>query len=266
MAEINPYRPPSSHVEDVSPPAADGRQFIAGGRRVPASHGWTWIKDAWGLFKRQPGAWILIVLLAGVIFIAVSLVPLVNWIVPYMLVPGMSAGVILGCKALSDGNALTVSHLFAGFQARGGALLLVGLAAFVLYLIAAIPLIIVMGTRFIALLAGDPSAFGDFGLDIIIALLLAVGISVPVYMSLWFAPALVVLHDVAPLAALQQSFGACLKNIVPFLLYGIIFLPLGIVAVIPLGLGMLVLMPVFFATAYTSYRDIFFDGTSHPGN
>ena len=260
MAEVNPYRPPAAHVEDVSTPAADGRNFIAGGRRVAAAHGWMWISEAWGLFKQQPGAWILIVLLAGVIFIAVSLVPLVNWIVPYMLIPGLSAGVILGCKALSDGNRLTVGHLFAGFQARGGALVLVGLAAFALYLMAAIPLIIVMGTRFIAMMAGDPAAFGDFGVDIIIALLLSVGISVPVYMALWFAPALVTLHDATPLAALRQSFGACLKNIVPFLLYGVIFLLLGIVAAIPLGLGMLVLMPVFFATAYTSYRDIFFEG------
>jgi uncharacterized membrane protein len=117
-----------------------------------------------------------------------------------------------------------------------------------------------MGTRFIAMMAGDPAAFGDFGMDIVIALLLSVGISVPVYMALWFAPALVTLHDASPLGALRQSFGACLRNIVPFLLYGVIFLLLGIVAAIPLGLGMLVLMPVFFATAYTSYRDIFFEG------
>lgn len=260
MADVNPYRPPAAHVEDVSTPAADGRQFIAGGRGVAAAQGWTWISQGWGLFKQQPGAWILIVLLAGVIFVAVSLVPLVNWIVPYLLIPGMSAGVILGCKALNDGERLAVSHLFAGFQARGGALLVVGLAAFLLYMMAAIPLVIVLGTRFITLMAGDPTAFGDFGMDIIIGFLLTIGISVPVYMALWFAPALVALNEVAPLAALRQSFGACLKNIVPFLLYGLIFLLLGILAVIPLGLGLLVLMPVFFATAYTSYRDIFFEG------
>jgi uncharacterized membrane protein len=35
---------------------------------------------------------------------------------------------------------------------------------------------------------------------------------------------------------------------------------LGIVAMIPLGLGLLVLMPVFFASVYASYRDIFFEG------
>ena len=37
-----------------------------------------------------------------------------------------------------------------------------------------------------------------------------------------------------------------------------ILLLLGILAVIPLGLGLLVLMPVFFASVYASYRDIFF--------
>ena len=60
-----------------------------------------------------------------------------------------------------------------------------------LYILAAIPLIIVMGTRFVALMAGDPAAFADFGIDFVIALLVTLGISVPVYMALWFAPALV---------------------------------------------------------------------------
>jgi uncharacterized membrane protein len=260
MAEINPYKPPASYVEDVSPQGADGRNFIADGRAVSAGQGWAWIAQGWGLFKQQPGTWILLLLLAGVIFIAMSLVPLLNWIAPSLIVPGLSAGVILGCKALEDGERLRVAHLFAGFQARGGALVLLGLAGFVLYLVAMIPLIIVLGGGFIAMMSGDPTAFANLGTGFIIAILVTMAISLPVYMAMWFAPALVTLHDAAPLAALQQSFGACLRNIVPFLLYSVILLLLGILAVIPLGLGLLVLMPVFFASVYASYRDIFFAG------
>ena len=260
MADVNPYRPPASHVEDVSPRVSDGRNFVAAGRAVSAGQGWAWIARGWDLFKRQGGTWVLLVLLAGVIFIAASLVPLINWVAPSLLIPGLSAGVMLGCKALDDGDRLTVSHLFAGFQARGSALVMVGLAGFVMYLIAMIPVAIVMGGKFVAMISGDPAAFADFGPGFLLAALVTLAISVPVYMSLWFAPALVTLHDVAPLAALRQSFGACLKNIVPFLLYGVIFMALGIVAMIPLGLGLLVLMPVFFASVYASYRDIFFEG------
>ena len=55
-----------------------------------------------------------------------------------------------------------------------------------------------------------------------------------------------------------QSFRACLKNIVPFLLYGIVFFFLFVLAAIPLGLGFLVVIPVLIASIYTSYRDVFY--------
>lgn len=260
MAEINPYKPPASHVEDVSPRASDGRNFIVAGRAVAAGQGWAWIAQGWVLFKQQPGAWILILLLAGAIIITISLVPPLNLILPSLLIPGLSAGVMLGCKALEDGERLTVGHLFAGFKARGSALLLLGLAGFVLYMIAMIPMVIVMGGKFVAMMSADPTAFAEPGAGFVLAILVTLAISVPVYMALWFGPVLVTLHEAPLLVALRQSFGACLKNIVPFLLYGVILMGLGIVAAIPLGLGLLVLMPVIFASVYASYRDIFFEG------
>jgi uncharacterized membrane protein len=60
-------------------------------------------------------------------------------------------------------------------------------------------------------------------------------------------------------AALKESFVGCLRNILPFLVYSIVVLVLGIVASIPLGLGWLVLGPVLIASVYTAYRDIFGD-------
>ena len=78
-------------------------------------------------------------------------------------------------------------------------------------------------------------------------------------MALWLAPALVVLRGMAPVAAIKASFSGCLKNIVPFLIYGIIAFAAGIVAAIPLGLGWLVLGPVLFASVYVAYREIYGD-------
>jgi uncharacterized membrane protein len=44
----------------------------------------------------------------------------------------------------------------------------------------------------------------------------------------------------------------------PFLLYGIVMIVLAILASIPLGLGLLVLIPVMLASMYTAYRDIYY--------
>jgi uncharacterized membrane protein len=90
-----------------------------------------------------------------------------------------------------------------------------------------------------------------------LAWLVALALSIPIYMALWFAPALVVLRGMAPVAALQESFFGCLKNILPFLVYSIVLMVLGIVASIPLGLGWLVLGPTLIASVYVSYRDVF---------
>jgi len=78
-------------------------------------------------------------------------------------------------------------------------------------------------------------------------------------MALWFAPALVVFRNVPPLDALRLSATAVLKNTLPFLVYGAIYLVASIVASIPFGLGWIVLLPVSLITAYVSYREVFGD-------
>ena len=57
---------------------------------------------------------------------------------------------------------------------------------------------------------------------ILLMVLVVMALSIPLAMAIWFAPALVVFHDLQPLDAMKQSFAGCLKNIVPFLVYGII--------------------------------------------
>jgi len=84
-------------------------------------------------------------------------------------------------------------------------------------------------------------------------------LSIPLYMAVWFSYPLIVLNDFTVGQALKTSFFACLKNMIPFLLYGIMALLLGIVASIPAGLGWLLLGPVLLASIYTGYRDIFYE-------
>jgi uncharacterized membrane protein len=91
----------------------------------------------------------------------------------------------------------------------------------------------------------------------LLALLAVTAISFIAGMALWFAPSLVIFRGTAPLDAMKVSFGACLRNIVPFLLYSLIYIVAAIVASIPLGLGWVVLAPLVMITLYVSYRDVF---------
>jgi uncharacterized membrane protein len=76
-------------------------------------------------------------------------------------------------------------------------------------------------------------------------------------MSVWFAPALVYFHGMQPLAAMKASFAAGAKNWLVMMIFGIFLVVAGFFAMLPIGLGLLLLLPVFSAAVYASYRDIF---------
>jgi len=263
MSEINPYRAPESHVADVAV-TRDDSGFIARGRAVDAGHGWEWIARGFGLFKRQPAMWIGILVVLVVIFFLMALVPLLGPLATMLLSPVFGAGIIIGCKALDEGGALEFSHLFAGFKRNTGNLIVTGLLYMAALFITAIPVMAIVGMTFLKVLTGmggDPATMVGQSLGtFVIGWLLWMALLVPVLMAYWFAPTLVALHDVAPVEAMKTSFFACLKNIIPFLLYGVILLVLSVLAAIPFGLGFLILGPVIVASIYTAYRDIFFEG------
>jgi uncharacterized membrane protein len=137
-----------------------------------------------------------------------------------------------------------------------GVLYMVGmmLIGFIAGIAAALMIPMMMGSNFNA---GDFSSVMAMAPWILLVVLVVLALMMPLIMALWFAPALVVFHDVQPMAAMRSSFQGCLRNFVPFLAYGIVAFLLGIVAVIPLGLGLLVYGPLLWGTMYVGYRDIF---------
>jgi uncharacterized membrane protein len=89
------------------------------------------------------------------------------------------------------------------------------------------------------------------------AVLIGTLFALPLMMAFWFAPPLVMLRNEEPVAAMKASFAACLVNIWPMFVYGLVGIVLMIVATIPFGLGWFVLCPVFATSIYASYKDIF---------
>ena len=233
-------------------------ESVTGGRAVGAGQGWTWIAEGFGLFRKAPGIWIAAVVILFVILIVLAFIPLLGAVATFLVMPVFVGGLLLGCRALQGGGELELAHLFAGFKEQTGNLIVVGALAIGAWIIVMVPVVLIVGTGAVmALLRGDAAGAAAMGGGVLLAWLVALALSIPIYMALWFAPALVVLRGMAPVAALQESFFGCLKNILPFLVYSIVLMVLGIVASIPLGLGWLVLGPTLIASVYVSYRDIF---------
>ena len=229
-----------------------------GGRAVGAGQGWTWIAEGFGLFRKAPGIWIALVVILFVILVVLAFIPLLGAVATFLVLPVFIGGLLLGCQALQGGGELEVAHLFAGFKAHTGNLIVLGALAIAGWIVVMLPVVVIVGAgAFLAAIRGDAAGVAALGGSFMLAWLVALALSVPIYMALWFAPALVVLRKMAPIEAIKESFLGCLKNILPFLVYSIVLMVLGIVASIPLGLGWLVLGPTLIASVYVSYRDIY---------
>lgn len=248
-------------------PLDSGLRLVLPGRAESAGSGWTWIAQGWALFARAPLMWIISMVIVFVIMIAVSLVPLVGSLVFQVLQAVIVGGLVAACRSLEKGDDFDLEHLFAGFRKRFVPLAIVGL----LLLAGWIAIVLVFGL-FVgfsvlgAFLTGNPEAMmasmmASIGV-ITIGILVAVGLSVPLMAAYWFAPNLVMMHDMKPVAAMRASFFACFRNFVPFIVYGLVMLIAAIVAVIPFGLGMLVWMPMAITSTYVAYRRIFTEDAS----
>ncbi|MGE5387010.1 MAG: BPSS1780 family membrane protein, partial [Betaproteobacteria bacterium] len=212
--------------------------------------------SGWTLFKAAPGTWIGLTVVFMLVMMVMALIPFLGGIALNLLMPVFIGGIMMGCKAIEDGEELRVGHLFAAFSGHVGNLVIVGL----LYMVGIFAIMMVMfviggaGFGIGALLGGN---IGTALVPMILLGLLALALMIPLAMAVWFAPPLIIFHEVPPFEAMKASFVVCLKNFVPFLVYGLVYLVLAVLACIPIFLGWLVLAPVMMASMYAGYRDMF---------
>src|SRR5262249_10264586 len=138
---------------------------------------------------------------------------------------------------------------------RTGTLVALGAVWLVLSIIIVVIVVAITGVQIFALMngSGTPEEIAGAALTALLAVLIILALMLPLVMATWFAPALIVFQEMGVGAAMKASFIGCVKNILPFLLYGVLALIAAVIASIPLGLGWLVLAPVLTASVYTSY-------------
>lgn len=227
--------------------------------RVPAGQGITWIVDGWRLFCANPVMWVVLTVVYLVGTVLLSLVPLAGSIAVSVLNPAVFAGLLAGARTVDAGGELAPRHLIAALadaRQRGpllvlGALMLAAsLAVFVL------GALLGGGVTWQALAGGDPGGAGAIG-GILLGLLVMLALALPLTMAFVYAPALVYFAAMTPGDALRKSFSACLVNWQPLTVASLVLLPVSLVAMLPFGLGLLVLFPVLVATLWASAKSMF---------
>ncbi len=242
--------------------ADEDLKLVVPGKGCPAGDGVKWIGDGWKLFARAPLMWILALLVLIVIWIVLGLIPFVGWLALQILTPVFYAGLMVACRSIERGNDFELEHLFAGFRTQFANLAVTGIVFRVGWMLLFLVSAMFAGFGVLgAILTGSTQdmlpAIAASTFAILLGLLVMLALAVPLLAAYWFAPALVIMHGVAPLEAMKASFFACFRNFIPFLLYGIVMMVLCLVALVPLGLGLLVWVPLTFTSTYAAYRDIF---------
>jgi hypothetical protein len=284
----SPYAAPSALVEDIHADQERG-EFIRDGQVVPAGHGWEWWRSGFGIFRTSPWMWVLVMivliglfLLAGGLVFMIAISMMRTSPAGFMLVIGLIGlaltivypifvgGIMLGARAADEGEGLGVGHVFAGFGHSSGRLATVGLAMLVGNFVIQVLVTLLFGAWLrTGAMSTNPAMMLQQGA---LVFLVYLALTLPLAMGFWFAPALVVFNDSPAVDAIRSSFLGCLKNVVPFLIYGLVALGLGIVVTVFVGIlagltrgvGILLLLalplalgPIVIGSIYASYRDIY---------
>ena len=235
--------------------------------RVPASHGWLWVKHAYRLIMRSPlQAFSMTMAFAFFLFLA-RLIPLVGPLLALLMMPVLMAGYVRGCRALEFSETVEPRFIIAGFENRAtqlaslGALLLLGIV------IVSIVTTELGGSAMYAILETfknqkNPNelitAMLAPGSGVRLALFAGFSLLFALMLAMQFAPMLVYFNKLTPLQALKASLFASVRNIIPFSVYSLIMQVIAFVlSPIPFGLGWMILLPIGLTSMYVAYRDIF---------
>lgn len=235
---------------------------VEGFGQVAAGRGWQWVVEGFLIFRKAPLIWIVLCMILTGIGLTLSLVPVAGEIALYLASPVFAAGLMQGCRDLEQGGELELAHLFMGFRKDSKQLLSVG----AVYLLGQMLILGIMiafgGDTMTKIFFGtgdiDPATLPPAVMNrVTLAMLVGMAVSVPLMMMIWFAPMLVIFRGLQAKIAMRLSFYACLRNMLPFLVFGGIFLAMAFLSVLTLGLGLMLMIPMMFTSSYACYMDIF---------
>lgn len=260
--DYNPYQSP---VSDISYEESDEYGLLDEPNRLTAGSGIEWITQAWSIFMARPLLWVV----TGIVYLAVFMVlgalggiPVLGFlftVIMGVVTPMFMAGFCYIAHNIEYEQETGIGDLFVAFQDKLLDFIVLWFWQFLLTILLGFVMAFVMvivafgvGVSFGSLMSSDSVS----GFIVILMVLIALALVVPLIMMAYFAPILILFHDLKAWAAMKLSFKACLRNMIPFLIYGIIALLMLFIGSIPVGLGLLVVFPLLAISIYTSYKQI----------
>jgi len=246
--------------------------------RLPAARGLRWVIEAFVVFRIAPVRQLLLSLaFLFVSTITVSL-PLIGFAAIWLLFPALVVGPHAVARMAAGGATPNPGLLISGFRQQLPAQLRVGGIFLAAMLVVLAGTALADGGRFAqAVIGRAPLELGDLqSPELQRAMLIGAGLQTLLLGALWYAPLLVAWNGLSATKAAFFSAAAAVINWRAFLAYSLaIMLLFGFVLMLALGGAMLLggsgigpansalfsvvwtLLPVWFASSYLSYREVF---------
>lgn len=231
-------------------------------QHVQAGAAWTWITRGWNTFVGSPGLWIVIALIFAVIYFVLSWLPVIGGLAAAVLGPALFGGMLHGARELEAGRTLDVAHLFQAFRSSGkaGPMLMLGLVPLAASIVTALVAALIVGGAIGTATTGEGGPGGGMlagGGIALVVIMVAVGLITGAL--LLFSIPRVMFGMATPGEAVRQSALAVRDSIGAYLVLAGLYIILAIVAMIPFGLGFLVLIPVMAGAVLAAHRQVFGD-------
>ncbi|OUR61145.1 hypothetical protein A9Q73_11440 [Bermanella sp. 47_1433_sub80_T6] len=254
----NPYSAPTSQVENVN---ANGEVIFCEAKKLTAGQGSRMVADAWRIYKVSPFKWTFIAFSLFAVMMLLSIIPLVGSFVGSLVYTPLFAGLLIGASEIEKGGKLKFGHLFSAIKSNPkGVFGLAVVVTFIGLINMALAFSFMGFELFMATYMGqelDPASLNIDPANMMIGGIIMFAGTALIMMLAWFATPLIALQSKGVFQAMAMSFKASLKNWLPLTVYGLIMAFWMIVAVIPVGLGLLIMIPLLTITIYTTYRKIF---------
>jgi uncharacterized membrane protein len=205
---------------------------------LSADDAWQWIVSGWRTFMKKPGMWIVLALAYVVLLFLLNLAPLIGALVAALSMPALIAGMLQGVREVEAGRKLEAAHLFHAFRDQAK---LVQLA-----LLGVVPLAVTLLQK---ALVSSP-------MPELLAALIGLFLSLASACALLYGIPLIMFGNKQAAEAVPSSLRACLAQPLAVGVFLGLAVLLAIAAAIPLGLGLLVYLPVMVAAMHASYRQV----------
>jgi len=241
-------------------------------RKVDARHGWQWLVQGLVLFRKDPAHWLMLIALLFIGSRVLLAVPYLGLLV-VLITPNFLAGLTHGAQALEQGKPLRLGYLASGFLKNAGHLITLGGVSLLGHFLMLVAMTTVAGAALSdvvqtmstgAITQETVAAMRVAAPRLLLSVCVGLAIAVPVMLAVWFAPMLVFFDDVKPGPAMLMSLWACLRNIMPMLVYAIalmgpllVMMQIGVALTRQPDMGIWLLAPVLVPSLYASYRDLF---------